>query len=225
MSEQAKRGFYIVGEGNDGTGKSTQVDLLAKHLEKEFGVETYVMHEPDGCPIASEIRTIIKNGSLERDPVTNLLLFTASRHETWFREAVPVLGRGGIVLSARNYLSSEVYQGIAEGLGAEYVHGVTRAFMDERYMTPDLTVIFELEDAVRNKRISARGELANPDTFESRGDDFQTNVNNGYTSLARERGYITIDASRSIETIQRHFRKVAIAAIVSQALNGTSASR
>lgn len=218
MNELTRRGFYIVGEGNDGTGKSTQVDLLAKHLEKEFGVETYVMHEPDGCAIASEIRTIIKNGSLERDPVTNLLLFTAARHETWFREAVPVLGRGGVVLSARNYISSEVYQGIAEGLGVEYVHGVTKAFMDDRYMQPDLTVIFELEDAVRNKRISARGELLNPDTFESRGDDFQANVNQGYKQLATERGYATIDASKSIEVVQRNFRKLALRAIVARAL-------
>ena len=218
MSELSKRGFYVVGEGNDGTGKSTQVELLSEYLEKKFGVETYVMHEPDGCPIAGEIRTIIKNGSLERDPITNLLLFTASRHETWFREAMPVLERGGIVLSARNYVSSHVYQGIAEGLGAGYVRDITAAFMNERYMNPNLTVIFELDDAVRNSRIGARGELTNPDTFESRGEDFQNKINGGYRQIALECGYPTIDASKSILVVQRNFRNRVLEAIVQRAL-------
>lgn len=217
--ESIASGFYIVGEGNDGTGKSTQIDLLAQYLEKEFDLETYVMHEPDGSPISSEIRTIIKNGSLERDAVTNLLLFTASRHETWFREARPVLQRGGVVLSARNELSSEIYQGVGEGLGVDYVRDVTRAFMDERYMNPDLTVIFTLQDAIRKQRIAARGELENPDTFESRGDNFQTLVDGGYATIATERGFPTIDASRSITTVQRNFRRLAVRAMVAKGLS------
>lgn len=217
--ESIASGFYIVGEGNDGTGKSTQIDLLAQYLEKELDLETYVMHEPDGSPISSEIRTIIKNGSLERDAVTNLLLFTASRHETWFREARPVLQRGGVVLSARNELSSEIYQGVGEGLGVEYVREVTRAFMDERYMSPDLTVIFTLQDAIRKQRIASRGELDNPDTFESRGDEFQRRLNEGYEMIAAERGLPTIDASRSITTVQRSFRRLAIRAMVAKGLS------
>ncbi len=218
-AELKKRGFYIVGEGNDGTGKSTQIDMLAHYLEKEFSLETYVMHEPDGCAISSEIRTIIKNGELERDAITNLLLFTASRHETWFREALPVLGRGGVVLSARNYLSTEIYQGLAEGLGMEYVRQVTAAFMDERYMTPDLTAIFTLEDEKRKARISNRGALKHPDTFEMRGDDFQQQLDGGYTTVAEERGYPLIDAGRSIAVIHRDFRKMAVRAMVARGLD------
>lgn len=217
MTELARSGFYIVGEGNDGTGKSTQIDLLATHLHDELGTETYVMHEPDGCPISSEIRSIIKNGSLERDPVTNLLLFTASRHETWFREALPVLNRGGVVLSARNYFSSKIYQGIAEGMGAEYVHNVTAQFMDERYMTPDLTVIFTLAKAVRKRRIEIRGLPENPDTFESRGDHFQAKLDMGYQQMATEYGYPTIDAEGKEAVVQERFRTIAL-----QAMRATS---
>lgn len=202
-------GVYIVGEGNDGTGKSTQIDLLATFIKEEYGVEVLVLHEPDGCPISSEIRKIIKNGSLERDATTNLLLFTASRHETWFRDAVPVLERGGVVLSARNELSSEVYQGVAEGLGVEYVREVTRMFMDERYMDPDLTTIFTLDDNLRRARIAARGELQNPDTFESRGDEFQNLLNSGYAEIAAKRNLPTIDASQSIDDVQQKFRELA----------------
>lgn len=213
MSQIQKRGFYIVGEGNDGTGKSTQINLLAEYLQKEFELETYVMHEPDGCPISSEIRNVIKNGELERDAITNLLLFTASRHETWFREAVPVLGRGGVVISARNYLSTEIYQGLAEGLGMDYVRQVTAAFMDERYMTPDLTVIFALDDAIRNQRIKNRGPIEHPDTFEMRSDDFQQKIDGGYLQIATERGFPVIDAGRDISVIQQDFQKLAVAAM------------
>ena len=166
-----KRGFYIVGEGNDGTGKSTQIDLLAKYIEKEFGLEVLVINEPGGTPIAEEIRHIIKNGSLERSAVTNLLLFTVCRYEVWFNEALPVLSRGGVVLSARNYLSSVVYQGLAEGLGSDYVRQVTAAFMDRRYMEPDLTVILSLEDDTRRTRLNQRGAAKNPDTVEVRVHD------------------------------------------------------
>ncbi len=219
MSELKKHGFYIVGEGNDGTGKSTQIDMLATYLQKEFALETYVMHEPDGCPIASEIRTIIKNGDLERDAITNLLLFTAARHETWYREALPVLGRGGVVLSARNYISTEIYQGLGEGIGADYIRQVTAAFMDERYMTPDLTVIFDVEDKTRQQRIDARGPLEHPDTFEMRGEEFQTTLKQGYRTTANERGYPIIDATRSIQTIHKDFRKMAVRAMIARGLS------
>jgi len=202
-------GVYIVGEGNDGTGKSTQIDLLATFIKENYNVEVLVLHEPDGCPISSEIRQIIKNGSLERDAITNLLLFTASRHETWFRDAVPILKRRGVVLSARNELSSEIYQGIAEGLGVDYVREVTRMFMDEHYMNPDLTVIFTLDDEIRRARIAARGELQNPDTFESRGDKFQSLLNSGYAEIAAERTLPTIDASQPIDDVQQKFRELA----------------
>lgn len=209
-----KRGFYIVGEGNDGTGKSTQIELLAKYIEKEFGLEVLVINEPGGTPIAEEIRHIIKNGSLERSAVTNLLLFTVCRYEVWFNEALPVLSRGGVVLSARNYLSSVVYQGLAEGLGSDYVRQVTAAFMDRRYMEPDLTVILSLEDDTRRTRLNQRGAAKNPDTFEIRDDDFQEKINQGYAGLVESDGFAEVDASRTIEQVQRSLRKVVVRAMI-----------
>lgn len=214
-----KRGFYIVGEGNDGTGKSTQIELLAKYIEKEFGLEVLVINEPGGTPIAEEIRHIIKNGSLERSAVTNLLLFTVCRYEVWFKEALPVLSRGGVVLSARNYLSSVVYQGLAEGLGSDYVRQVTAAFMDRRYMEPDLTVILSLEDDTRRTRLNQRGAAKNPDTFEIRDDDFQEKINQGYAGLVESDGFVEVDASRTIEQVQRSLRKVVVRAMIEKGLS------
>lgn len=219
MNSPTKQGFYVVGEGIDVSGKSTHIGLLAEYLKKEYDLEVYVMREPGGSPISDEIRKIVKNGSLERDAVTNLLLFTASRHDIWFSRALPVLQSGGVVLSDRNYISSEIYQGVAEGLGVEYVGGVTRAFMDERYMNPDLTVIFQMEDELREKLIKNRGKLSNPDTFESQGSDFQAKLNEGYASIIKERGYEVIDAGKSIESVQKKFRKLVTRAIIAKGLS------
>lgn len=200
------RGKYIVIEGNDGTGKSTQAELLAKWLEEEKGLTTFVMHEPAGIPIADAIRTVIKNGDLERDAQTNVLLFTAARHELW-RHAKKELDKGTWIISARNYISTEVYQGIGEGFDIDKIHLITQQFTDSEYMSPDHTFVLSLSDEEREKRISSRGELENKDTFESRDTTFQRSLNNGYAYIAKKYSFPLLDASRSVEAIQNDLRE------------------
>ena len=82
------RGRYIVIEGNDGTGKSTQVRLLQTYFHKQ-GYSVVTVEEPGGgsvftTPVARYLRTIIKNGQLQRDPEINLALFSAARRESFF---------------------------------------------------------------------------------------------------------------------------------------------
>ena len=199
------RGKYIVIEGNDGTGKSTQVELLAKWLETDKGIKTFVMHEPAGVPIADAIRTVIKNGELKRDAETNLLLFTAARHEIW-AHARTELQNGKWVLSARNYLSTLVYQGYAEGLDIELIRETTHRFTDKTYMNPDYTFILELAESDRKKRIAQRGELIHKDTFEDRDAQFQSKLDEGYRQIVDELSIESIDASSSIESIQEALR-------------------
>lgn len=199
------RGKYIVIEGNDGTGKSTQVELLAQWLENEKSINTFVMHEPAGVPIANAIRTVIKNGDLERDAQTNLLLFTAARHELW-RRAKKELAKGTWIISARNYISTEVYQGIGEGFDIDKIHLITQQFTDDEYMNPDHTFVLSLSDEEREKRINSRGELKNKDTFESRDTTFQRSLNNGYAYIAKKYSFPVLDAARTIEEIQSEIR-------------------
>ena len=200
------RGKYIVIEGNDGTGKSTQVELLAQWLEAEKGLSTFVMHEPAGLPIADAIRTVIKNGDLERDAQTNLLLFTAARHELW-NHAKKELDDGTWVISARNYISTEVYQGIGEGLDIDTIHLLTQQFTDDQYMNPDHTFVLYLDDEERLKRIDGRGQLETKDAFESRDSTFQHSLNNGYSFIAKKYNFPLLDASQSIEAIQNDLRQ------------------
>lgn len=195
-----ERGRSIVVEGNDGTGKSTQVELLAERLSEDYGIDSLILHEPDGPGISAAIRSVIKNGSLHRDAVTNLLLFTASRHESnLLGEAA--LEKGTWLLKARDWSSSEAYQGGGEGLDPDYIRRVTADFTSERYMDPDLKVILALPDQERSLRIAERGALENPDTFEMRDRDFQTRVNQTYLTIAKREGYPVIDAAQSIEQV------------------------
>lgn len=200
-------GKYIVIEGNDGTGKSTQVELLAAWLKAEKGIETITTHEPAGVPVADAIRDVIKNGDLERDGETNLLLFTAARHEIW-KKIKPELEAGKWVISARNYVSTLVYQGYGEGIDLDKIHQTTREFTDEQYINPDFTFILTLSDDERERRINERGELDKKDTFESRDTHFQEKLNSGYKEVAEKYGFPTLDAAQTIEEIQLEIRNL-----------------
>ena len=192
-------GKYIVIEGNDGTGKSTQVEKIRERL-RERGIESIEFHEPAGTPIADAIRTVIKDGSLERTPETNLLLFTAARHEIW-HEAEQRLSEGVWVVAARNYYSTLAYQGYGEGLSLDLIEDTMRTFTSERYMSPDTAVILSVDDATREARIAERGALERPDTFESRGDDYQRRLNDGYVEIARSHGLQVIDAAQPVDAV------------------------
>lgn len=211
------RGTYIVIEGNDGTGKSTQVQQLTQAL-KEHGHDAVMIEEPGSedptksTPFANYMREIIKDGNEERSAKINVALFSAARHELWKEIIEPTLSRNGIVLSARNYLSTIAYQGKGEGLDENYITEKTLLATDERYISPDLMLVLTLEDeAERAKRIGGRGALETPDTFEQRDEAFQARVNQAYVDLARERNLPTIsclDGSRSktIDEIQEEIR-------------------
>lgn len=209
LSSVKRPGTYIVIEGTDGTGKSTQAELLVERLRKQGHVVTQ-FHEPDGVPIAHELRSVIVNGTLERSALTNVLLFTAARRENWFQRALPALEKGGYVVTTRNYYSTLAYQGIAEGLeqgrtqegDIAYIEQLTRDATDERYMTPDYAFMLDIEnEEERTRRISQRGALAHPDTFESRSDDFQQRIIEGYRTIARHKQIPILSATRSIDSL------------------------
>ena len=112
--------MYIVIEGQDGTGKSTQAELLKKHFESA-GKEVVMLEEPDGdLPQAHDLHDMILTRGYNLEPLTNVLLFTAARVELWKKIAEPVLKRGGVVISARNYWSTLAYQGYGRCYQASY---------------------------------------------------------------------------------------------------------
>lgn len=199
-------GKYIVIEGNDGTGKSTQVAKLAEYFRTR-GQTVCVVEEPGSddpeksTPIANELRNVIKNGDLARSAAVNVALFSAARRELWREKIQPALQRGEIVLSARNYISTLVYQGRGESYDESEILRLTKLFTDERYLRPDIMIILSLSHDKREERIAMRGELENPDTFESRGQDFQEKVDDGYLEIAKDYDIPVVLADGNVEEV------------------------
>jgi thymidylate kinase len=86
-------------------------------------------------------------------------------------------------------------------MNASVITAITSTFTDKRYMKPDLSVMLVLKDVNAKHRIAQRGELKNPDPFESKNDDFQQRVSDGYEAIAVEYNIDTVDASASIEEV------------------------
>ena len=178
------RGKYVVIEGHDGTGKTTQAELLAERL-KERGIAVSMTKEPGGNAIGQAIREVLLNGSLKREPGTNLLLYTANRYDLWHTFIKPRLDKKEWVIATRNYWSSLTLQGYGEGLDIDFIENTTQQFLPPSYMRPDIGIVLDIDSIQESRaRIAERGELENPDTFESRDDDFQQKVIQGYRAIA-----------------------------------------
>ena len=191
--------MYIVIEGQDGTGKSTQAALLAKRFKKR-GRETVILEEPDGdLPQAHDLHDMILTRNYNLEPMTNVLLFTAARMELWHKIAIPVLEKGGVVISSRNYWSTLAYQGYGEGVSHSKIIELTKMMLPERYIHPDFGFILTVPDEVRLSRQDNRGKAQ--ETFEKKPDTFQQKVNAAYPKIAKEFGLQIIEASGTIEKI------------------------
>ena len=220
MCLMSKQGQYIVIEGNDGTGKTTQLELLAKYLSS-LGRRVEVIEEPGSddpaksTPVANYLRQLIKDRQLERSAEINLALFSAARRELWQYKISPALDSGITVLSSRNFISTLAYQGYGEGLDVAHIRQVTELFTSERYMNPDYTIILALDDeAERIRRISQRGEPECPDNFELRDGAFQCRVNSGYRKIARRYHFPVIDClasdgrRKTIDEVQAEIKRI-----------------
>ncbi|MBR2658933.1 dTMP kinase [Candidatus Saccharibacteria bacterium] len=198
--------MYIVIEGQDGTGKSTQARLLASHFEK-LGKGVLVMDEPDGdLSEAHELHDVILTRGFDFLPMSNVLLFTAARLELWKKLAEPVLSRGGVVISARNWWSTLAYQGYGQGISRSKIIRITKELLPDNYVSPDFAAILTVSDKVRVERQKGRGKKQ--ETFEAKPSEFQQKVNNAYPKIAKEFNIPVVDASGSIEDIFAELSKL-----------------
>ncbi|RWZ78014.1 MAG: dTMP kinase [Candidatus Chaera renei] len=191
----SERGKYIVLEGHDGTGKSEQARRLIGRLGS-LGISCLQapIEEPGGSPASDELRKIIKNGNLPRDPWSNVLMFTAARRLSWLQTIQPALNRGVWAVAARNWISTAVYQGYGQGADVAKIRSFTGDNVHPDYLNPDAQLILTLDSQLtRRQRIADRDEQPeSPDIFESMPDDFQRKVQDGYEAFARRFNVATV---------------------------------
>ena len=195
-----KKGLFIVLEGPDRSGKSTQAALLKTWLEG-FGREVLVTREPGGTRLSEQIREILLDPKSVIEPMTELFLYETSRIKHTLEKIIPALKAGKVIISDRYTLSTTAYQGYGRGLDLKTVETLNRiATMN---LKPDLTIVMDIPDKV----FSQRERLTQGrDRIESEPDLFRKKVNRAYKLLARRPGVTRVDGGRPVEAIQADIR-------------------
>lgn len=199
-------GLFITLEGIDLSGKSTQVDKLASHL-RERGFEVVVSREPGGPPISEKIREILLDPeNWTMTPLTELLLYEASRAQHTAELIAPALEAGKWVISDRYGDASFAYQGYGRDLGGELVKKLNQ--LATGGLVPDLTIVLDLPPEEAARRSKSEGWKA--DRLERERTDFHRRVRQGYLKLAEaepERVKI-LDGRGTVDEIGDRVREV-----------------
>ena len=197
----AKRGRFLVLEGIDGCGKTTQIERLRHWLPASGlmppGAELVVTREPGGTQLGQALRQLLLHPPGEAAPCSTaeLLLYAADRAQHVQQRILPALEAGHWVLSDRFSGSTAAYQGYGRGLSLELIEQLT--LIACRGLQPDLTVLLELplQDSLRR-----RGHRA-ADRIEASGEAFLARVCAGFGALAAEPGWCRVDASLSPDEV------------------------
>jgi dTMP kinase len=181
-------GRFIVLEGGEGVGKSTQAALLGAWLE-DLGVPHVVTREPGGTPVGEAVRSVVlARTDLDMPPESELFLYLASR-AAFVRDVVrPALGAGKTVIADRFDLSTLAYQGYGRGLALDDVRGAIA--LATGGLTPDLYVFLDLPVEVGEARQRDQGKT--PDRIEREGGGFLRRVREGYLALASEAANVRV---------------------------------
>jgi dTMP kinase len=198
------KGLFVVLEGVEGAGKSTQAALLSRWLD-DLGIRHVLAREPGATPVGEAIRRIVLDrGELSMPPETELFLILAARAAFVQKVVVPALERGEVVLADRFDLSTLAYQGFGRGIDLKEVRRANRVATGG--LRPDLTLVL---DVLVKEGLDRKAEGGPEDRIEREGEAFLDRVRDGYLSLARvEPGVRLVDASGAPENIQAEIRKV-----------------
>ena len=197
-------GKFIVFEGGDGSGKSTQYAHFATAC-RDAGVKVTEVREPGGTKIGEHIREILLDPShTEMSLRCEMMLYMASRAQLIEQVIRPALANNELVLADRFVSSTVAYQGHAGGLPLEDIQHVALAaigpVMGEGGCWPDLTIVFDVDRETSNGRVSAER-----DRMELKGEAYHAKVREGYLTQAREHPerFTVVDASGDVESVTR----------------------
>lgn len=203
--------MFITLEGPEGSGKTSQLALLVDFLRQE-GYTVLATREPGGTQIGDQIRAVLSDmGNQEMRPRTELLLFQASRAQLVEQVIRPHLQEGGIVLCDRYADSTLAYQGYGhQTFPLEQVQAIISFATGG--LKPDLTLLLDVDVKDGLQRRAQDGEWNRLDAYQL---EFHQRVRQGYLQMAQAepQRWVVIDASRSMEAVQREIREVVLAAL------------
>ena len=177
--------LFITFEGIDGSGKTTQLRLLHEVLQKQ-NIPAVVAREPGGTEVGEAIRQILlHSGTQDLKPLSELLLYYASRHQNLCHNILPALERGQWVLCDRYADASLAYQGYGRGLDLNFIEQLNQAVIGQRF--PNLTFLIDLDPAVALARARQRNQdrVVDEGRFEMESLNFFERVRQGYLTIAR----------------------------------------
>jgi len=201
--------LFITFEGPEGSGKTTQIGLLAGYLRQQ-GDEVLLTREPGGTPVGDRVRSILLDPvHTEMLPPTEFLLFSAARAQHVGQVIRPHLARGGIVLCDRFADSSLAYQGYGYQLDLDIRRAITRFATGG--LVPDLTLYFDLPVEVGLRR-KAGGDGDAWNRMEQKEVAYHERVRAGYLNMAGQEPdrWVVVDATQDIDRIQAFIRKSVI---------------
>ncbi len=191
-------GVFIVLEGGDGSGKSTQATRLVARLA-EAGREVVSTREPGATDVGAAIRSLVLGGG-DLDPRTEALLIAADRAEHVAEVIRPALERGAVIVSDRYIPSSLAYQGVARGLGVDEIARLSDWATGR--LQPDLVVLLDVPPEVATRRREGP-----EDRMEREPAEFRALVNKAYRDLAHQFGWTVVDGSAPVEVVAEQIWK------------------
>ena len=198
-------GKFITFEGIEGCGKTTQIKLLNEYLQGK-GFKTILTREPGGTTIGDKIRQILLDPANKKmHPLTELLLYGASRAQHVEELIRPALSEGKIVLCDRYSDSTTAYQGAARRVDKKILASLDAIATNG--LTPDITIVVDVAPTVGLSRVAGRGA---PDRFEQETLAFHERVRQGYLTLAKgnPKRVKIVDGSKEIEEVHGEIIKV-----------------
>lgn len=190
------KSFFLVLEGNEGSGKSTISKALYERLKGKYNV--CLTREPGGVDSAEEIRDVIlKDRKSQIAGLTEAYLFAAARSEHIQKKVKPALNKGQIVIMDRYYYSSLAYQGYGRNLGFQRIKKINQPFIDN--VKPDLTIFLEVEEKERNRRLKKR---KNKNRLDLESKAFSKRVDEGYKKCEEIfEEFVSIKADKEVSSI------------------------
>jgi dTMP kinase len=187
------RGSFVVLEGGDGSGKSTQAAGLASELRSR-GIVVRETFEPGATEAGAVMRELLLHSDAPVSATAEALLMAADRAQHVAEVVRPALDRGEWVVSDRFLPSSLVYQGVVRDLGVDRVRAINEPAVEG--VVPDVVVVIDVPDDVARIR---RGGA--PDRLEAEGDAFHIAVAAAYRSLATTEGWVLVDGTGDVDVV------------------------